>query len=114
MESRQARKDAIRDYRERQPQRGVFAIRCAGTGGVWVGSSPDLEAARNGQWFFLRQGDHREATLQAEWNARGEQAFSFEILERLKEDLSPMEVKDQLKERLNHWIARLGARRILP
>ena len=84
------------------------------TGQNWVESSPNLEAARNGLFFFLRNGFHRDEALQAEWNSHGEQAFHFEVLEKLKEDLSPIAVKDLLKEKKRLWAAKLRARTLSP
>ena len=106
----QSRKDAIREYKEKPVPRGAYAIRCKPTGQVWVGASRNLGATRNGSWFALRQGGHMDKTLQAEWNAHGEEAFEYEILEQLDDDLSPMAVTDLLKEKREHWIARLQAR----
>jgi hypothetical protein len=57
----------------------------AATGQVWVDSSPNLDAARNGAWFFLRHRYHHNKALQAEWNTHGEEAFQYEILEQLDE-----------------------------
>jgi len=104
------RKEAIRKFKERQPPRGVFAVRCAATDQVWVGSFANLEAMRNRLWFSLRLGSHRDQTLQAEWNARGEQTFQYEILERFDDDLCAIELNDRLKDRKKHWATQLGAR----
>jgi hypothetical protein len=108
-----SRKDAIRAYKERKPSRGAFAVRCTATGQVWVGSSPNLDAARNGIWFGLNLGSYLDKTLQAEWNAHGEQAFEYEILEKLDDDAIALELKDLLKERKRLWADRLGARTLL-
>jgi hypothetical protein len=89
--------------------RGVFAVRCAATGRVWVGSFQNLESVRNRMWFCLRLGDHRDRGLQEEWNAHGESAFEFQILEKFDEDLCALDLNDLLKDRKRHWVARLGA-----
>lgn len=106
----QARKDAIREFKEKPVPRGAYAVRCKTTGQVWVGASRNLAATKNGCWFSLRQGGHMDKTLQAEWNAQGEEAFEYEILEKLDDDLSPMAVTDLLKEKRQQWIDRLEAR----
>jgi hypothetical protein len=112
--SKIGRKEAIQEYKNRKAARGVFAMRCTATGHVWVDSSPNLDAARNGLWFFLRNGYHHDQALQAEWNTHGEQAFQYEILEKLDDDLSPLGVKDLLKEKKRRWAAQLGARTLSP
>jgi hypothetical protein len=104
------RKEAIKEYKERKIPQGVFAVRCAATGRVWVGSSLNIDATRNSTWFQLRLGLHRERSLQQEWNEHGEPAFQYEVLEKLKDDVLPMSVKDLLKEKLAHWAGQLGAR----
>ncbi len=84
-------------------------MRCTATGRVWVGASRNLEGAKNGFWFCLRNGCHYNKSLQEEWDVRGEPAFQYEILDRLDEDAHPLEVEDLLKKKKNYWIARLGA-----
>jgi hypothetical protein len=109
MESKAARKEAIREFKERKPTVGVYAVRCTATGQVWLDAFRNLEAVKNGAWFSLRNGSHRCKSLQEEWNVHGEAAFEFEILEKLDEDVHPMAVMDLLKQKRNHWIAQLGA-----
>ncbi len=108
------RKEAIREYKERKIPRGIFAVRCTATGQTWVGSHPNLEAARNGLWSFLRAGDNRNAALQSEWSTHGEAAFQFEILEKFDDDLLAMDLQDRLKKRRLHWAAQLDAKTLLP
>jgi hypothetical protein len=112
MESKAARKEAIQKFKERKPALGVFAARCRVSGRVWVDVSRNLDAAKNGTWFGLRSGGHRDKSLQAEWNAHGEDAFVYEILEKLDEDVHPMAVADLLKSARNRWIAQSGGRGI--
>lgn len=107
------RKEAIKEYKARKLPRGAYAVRCTVTGQVWVGSSRDLNAARNGLWFTLRIGSHRERTLQAAWSTHGEQAFEYEILEKLDEDVCALAVHDLLKEMKLRWVERLGAGALL-
>ncbi|HLJ45367.1 MAG TPA: GIY-YIG nuclease family protein [Bryobacteraceae bacterium] len=107
------RKQAIKEYKERKPLRGAFAVRCHATQKAWVGSSMNLSATQNGLWFALRQGAHREATLQAAWNAHGEDAFGFEILEKLDDDVSPVTLGDILKEKKRQWVKELNATMLL-
>ncbi len=104
------RKQAIRAFKERKVARGIFAVRCTASGEVWVGSSPNLEAWRNSLWFSLRGGAYPAPALQREWNAHGETAFRFEILETLDDDVSPIALSDVLKKKKLGWIGQLGAR----
>jgi len=101
------KKQAAREFKERKPAPGIFALRCRPMDRVWVDSSPNLNAAQNSQFFQLRNRSHRNAEMQAEWNQHGEEAFSFEVLEALPEDTPPLNVHDLLKERKRAWTAQL-------
>lgn len=104
------KRQLARDYKERKVTPGVYAIRCASTGEVWVAPSRNLDTQQNGIWFGLRLGSHPNKALQAVWNAEGETAFAFEIVERIEEeDLTPYLLDALLKERIAHWRAKLGA-----
>jgi hypothetical protein len=109
MNSKLDRKEAIRKFKEREPNRGAFAVRCTATNRVWVGTSNNLDATKNGLWFSLRIGAHQAKSLQSEWNAHGEAAFEYEILEKLASDAQPMLVGDLLKEKKSAWVERLAA-----
>jgi hypothetical protein len=105
-----ARKEVSRKFKERKPPCGVFAVRCTTSGQAWVGSFSNLESMRNRLWFSLGLGTHRDAALQAEWNAHGERTFEYQILEKFDDELCAIEVNDRLKDRKRHWADRLGAR----
>lgn len=107
------RKEAINEYKARKIPRGAFAVRCTVTGQVWVGTSPNLDASKNGLWFGLRHASHRDQELQTAWNTHGEAAFQYEILELLKDDVSPLALRDLLKEKKLHWTKKFGATALL-
>jgi hypothetical protein len=109
MEAKVDRKEAIRKWKERKPANGAFAIRCTVTGSVWVGSSVNLDAIHNRHWFTLRMGSHADKDLQQEWNRHGEAVFVFEVLEKLKDDTSPISIPALLKEKKAHWVQELSA-----
>jgi len=88
---------------------GTFAVRCVATDRVWVGASRNLDAEKNGCWFCLRLGSHLEKSLQQEWNSQGESGFEFEILEKLEEEVHPLQLPDLLKTKKSQWISRLNA-----
>jgi len=109
---KQSRREAIRDWKERKVVAGVYAVRCAPTGEVWVAGSRNLDAQQNSLWFGLRTGGHNNRAMQASWTAHGETAFSFEALERLDdEDLTPLGRADLIKARERHWLAALDAKK---
>lgn len=108
-----SKREIARKFKEKKPLRGAYAVRCLASGQVWVGSSRNLEATRNGLWFSLRLNGHRDKTLQQEWNGHGEPAFEYEILERLDEDTPDLVVGDLLKKVSACWQSRLSAKPLL-
>ncbi len=96
-------------YREHKSVAGIYAVRCAATGQVWVGHTPTLDTVQNRLWFALRLGNHPDAALQAARRAQGGAGFSFEELERVKDDDLSYTGDGALKERAAAWRAKLGA-----
>jgi hypothetical protein len=110
-----SRKAAIQAFKERKTPRGIFAVRCRATGTVWVDSAMDLDAAENRTWFVLRNGDAQiDKSIAVEFQTHGREAFTYEILEKLDDDVMPLAIRDLLRERKLHWLAQLGARKLSP
>ena len=107
-----SRRELVRDYKEKKTLAGVYAIRCAATGEVWVAGSRNIEAQRNSSFFSLRSGGHPNKALQAAFAVQGVDGLAFEVLEKIEDEaLSPMGVADELKQRVAHWLAQLGAKK---
>ena len=102
------RKAAIAAYKERKSPAGIFAVRCAASGQVWVGQTLDLDKIQNRIWFMLRLGNHSIRVLQDAWTLHGAAAVTFEPLEQLEDEESPYIRDGLLKERLVHWRSTLG------
>jgi len=98
-----AKREAARQFKERKPAPGIYALRCLPTGHAWIEVSPNLAAAQNSQYFQLRQNLHRNHDLQAAWNRHGEQSFAFEVLETIPEDTPALNLRDLLKQRKHAW-----------
>ena len=113
MLSKEQKREAISQFKERKTLRGIYAVRCTVDGQSWVGASRNLDATGNSVWFSLRQGGHREASLQAAWNAHGEPAFEYVVLEKLDDEASPLLIPNLLKDAKQRWITQLGARGLL-
>jgi hypothetical protein len=104
------RKEIARDFKERVPPQGIYAVR--GAGRTWVSASRRLDTQQTNLWFQLRLGGLPNAELQAAWNAHGEAAFAFEVLEEVTDE-NPLLIASLLKEREKHWRAALGADKVL-
>ncbi|WP_293473461.1 GIY-YIG nuclease family protein [Phenylobacterium sp.] len=109
---RQSRRERVRDFKERKTAAGVYAVRCAPSGQVWVGGSRNIDPQRNSIWFSLKQGAHMNRAMQAAWTAHGEGAFAYEVLERIEPgEMTPLGLADLTRTRERHWIAALGAQK---
>jgi hypothetical protein len=107
--SKAARRQIADEFKERKVPQGIYAIRCTANGDVWVGSSTNLNAVRNSQWFQLRGGLHRSVSLQQAWTHHTEQVFAFEVLEQFDEDVSPLLLSDLLRGKKKVWVETLRA-----
>jgi len=103
------KKAAVRAYKERKTERGIYAVRCAASGEIWVGYAPDLSKIQNRLWFTLRQGANPHSSLQGAWSAHGCEAFSFDVLERLDKEDNALVRDRAAKLRLAHWMDQLCA-----
>ena len=111
----QSRKDAIRAYKERKAARGIIAIRCRATGTVWVDSAMDLEMSEKRTFTLLRNGDAQANKVAvAEFREHGQETYTYEVLEKLDDDVLEMSVRDLLRERKKHWLSQLNARPLWP
>lgn len=106
------RKQAIREFKEAIVPQGIYAIVCTATDAKWVGASRNLNAQRNSTWAQLKSGMHLSKSLLSAWKEEGEDHFSFEVLETLPEDISPIVADDARKELKRKWAAELGAEAI--
>ncbi|MBX3577197.1 MAG: GIY-YIG nuclease family protein [Rhizobiaceae bacterium] len=102
------RKAAVAEYKKRKAVAGIYAVRCAATGQVWVGRAPDIETIQTRLWFGLRTDGNQHPAMQKAWNAHGADSFSFEELELV--DADDAYARDSaLKDRMEHWRATLKA-----
>lgn len=106
------RKDLVREYKEKKPRPGIFAVRCSATGTAWIGAAKNLDTQKNGVWFQLQMGSHMNRILQDAWNRHGADTFSFDVLEEIADDNAQM-IDLLLKERAAHWRGTLGAEKIV-
>ncbi len=77
------RKELTRAYKESRRPMGVYCVRNLETGEALIGRSVDLQAVLNRERTSLRFGGHANRRLQQDWNARGADAFVFEVLDTL-------------------------------
>ncbi|HWE98592.1 MAG TPA: GIY-YIG nuclease family protein [Caulobacteraceae bacterium] len=103
------RKAAVAAYKEKPPAWGVFAVRCAASGQIWVGGTRNIDTHANRLFFSLRQGVALPASLIEAWRTHGEAGLRFEALEQFDPELSAMAREDALKQRVAAWRQELDA-----
>lgn len=106
------KKELLRAAKEQKARPGIFAVRCAASGEIWVAKAPDLDKRQTGLWFQLNMGGFPGKSLQDAWTAHGEAAFAFEIVEEI-EDENPLMVPVLLKDREAHWRKELKAQPLI-
>ncbi|MBB3953697.1 GIY-YIG nuclease family protein [Novosphingobium sediminicola] len=104
----QSRRNAVAAYKDRKVEAGIYALRCAASGQLWIGKAPDLSTIKNRLWFTLRQGGNPHRSLQEAWTLHGAEAFTFEVVECMKEEDLRFGRDRALKGRLDHWLAIWG------
>ena len=85
-------------YKQARKAAGVYAVRNTATGRVLLGSSVNLHGPLNRHRTELKLGSHRCAELQADWNRLGQDAFVFEILDKVPDELAGLERDEALRQ----------------
>ena len=83
-QSKERRKELVREYKRTPKDMGVYAIRNLKTGKLFVASSRDIRARFNRHRMDLKTNSDRNPALQVDWNSQGAEAFEFEILDLLE------------------------------
>lgn len=78
------KKKAKQEYRNRVPDKGIYAITNTRTGRVFLGSTLNLYNIAGRSKCRLNMGSHKNERLQKDWKIFGEETFTFQILETLK------------------------------
>lgn len=104
------RKARRREYKETPLPAGVFQVRNTVAAKSFIGASPNAPGKLNGQRFQLEMGSHPDRELQADWNALGPDAFTFEVVDLLEMDDDPAyDPADDLVVLKRLWLERVAA-----
>lgn len=88
---------------------GVYLIRHRQSGYTLVAGNLNVDAALARHRFELRQGCHRDATLQAAWRQDGEAAVELRVLDRVKPRPDPdFRVDQELALLVSCWQAEMA------
>jgi hypothetical protein len=104
-----SRKEELKQLaKETKIEGGIFQVRNLKNGKVLVESTRNFKTM-NGHEFSLRMGSHKNKELQQEWTEYGQEAFVFEILEKLKKkETGYFDEKDELRKLKVKWLKQLG------
>ena len=93
-----SKKELKEAYKQMKTPMGVFQIRNIVTNKVLVDHSTDMASKWNRHKTELNFGNHRNKSLQNDWNEYGSDQFVFEVLSELKpQDDEPMDYQKELK-----------------
>ena len=100
------KKELINEYKQREIEMGIIKIHNNITGYSYIDVCNDLYKPFEGIKFRLGLGRVKVKSFQEEWNKYGENAFTFEIVERLdsKKEDSEEQKSDDLNELLKLWL----------
>lgn len=73
---------------------GIYQIRCRVNDNCYIGASEDIRRRWINHINDLRNNRHRSSLFQQDWDAYGEDAFEFTILETIKPSSSTFFVRD--------------------
>lgn len=104
------KKELINRYKHQEVEMGIIRVHNTLTGYSFVDICTNLYKPFEGIKFQLNLGRFKVKNFQEEWNKYGEQAFTFEIVEKLKpiEGATDKEKMDDLKELLQMWVDSQG------
>jgi hypothetical protein len=92
------KKEIRNEYKQMKFQMGVFRIRNKKNGKIWIGSGINIPAVLNSEKFQLNIGMHPNKVLQKDWTELGEDNFSCEVIEEIKQgDDDSVDYKREVK-----------------
>jgi len=107
------RKEIINEYKARKLHGGVYKVTNTLSRKYLIGSATNLESIQNRFQFAMTTGSAFHPKLRKDWEELGAQAFTFEILEELKQrsDQSQAEFLEELEILEQLWRANLDVSR---
>ena len=105
-----SRRELVREYMDNPPPAGVFRITNKASGKVWLGIGSNLPGQMEMQMALLERGEHREHSLQADFDRLGAGVFCIDVLDTLKpEERAARSLRKELRELQALWVEKLQA-----
>lgn len=86
---KQVKKKYREEFENKKVVMGILAIKNNQNGKIFLKPTRNAEAWINKTRFMLKNGQFENAELQYDWTLLGEDRFSFEMFEVLKENKDP-------------------------
>lgn len=104
-------KRALRNqYKETKVPMGVFMIKNLVNGRIYIGAATNLDGAINRNRFELTLKTHRNKKLLHDWLEHGPDAFSFEVIDTVRQDDEPgTDYESELAAMREMWREEYGA-----
>lgn len=103
------RSDLKRGYKDNPPLAGIFKITNKASGKVYIDKGLNVNGVMNRHEFQLRNGSHKNAQLQKDWNSLGAENFAFEVVDTLKPSDDPaFNMNNELAELEKVWVGEMG------
>ena len=107
-ETRMDKSEIKKAYKQSKRSMGVYRIKTSQNDKLYIGFATDLDARFNRHKSELKFGSHRNKELQQIWNACGESAFDFEILDVLdQDDNTEASSYEELRVLTEMWVQKL-------
>jgi len=102
------KKQLKKDYQLAKRPFGVFLIRNATNGKIFVGSGLDIQGIMNRHRFALAAGGHNCKDLQKDWNELGADKFEFEVADQMESlDTPGFDARRELNFMEEMWLEKL-------
>ena len=108
-----SKEDLKEQYKNRVIIGGIYCVKCSHINNIWIRSTTDMQGAENRFAFLVSTNSRPEMCMIEAWKKFGANAFSFEILEKIKkkETQTTREFSDDINTLLEFWIEKRNGER---
>jgi hypothetical protein len=108
MVDKSRRAELMREYADRKPPNGVYAVRCGPSGETWVAWSKNVDKRWNALLAMGNASHPLDRAFQAALAKHGPESFTYEVLQ-IVEETDAHTLATLLPERAAVWRAKLSA-----
>ncbi|MFI8685946.1 GIY-YIG nuclease family protein [Rossellomorea sp. NPDC077527] len=102
------KRELKQQYKETPVEAGIFQIKNGQNNKIYIGSTKNLRTLNGIKFMLENNGFTTSKALQTEWKQFGKEAFTFELLEKLKKNDDPFVTeKEALAELEEKWLEKV-------